>query len=148
MKSRLLVLLFLFSFSTASFSQEKPMAVSFEEFQSWMQTLTPLGYPFTETGKNGNEFLATFLKEKDLKMIGITISPLSTFEDYKKFKGSASYTYKQHRAVFYGTQNFWNLVVEVKDLDLCFQVTTVYVEATKEQLEKVVTESGVLTRKK
>lgn len=124
------------------------MAVSYEEFQTWMKTLTPLGYPFTETGKNGPEYLATFLKEKDLKMIGITLSPLSSFDDYKKFKGTAPYTFKNHRAVFYGTQNFWNLTVEIQELNLCFQVTTVYVEATKEQLEKVVIDSGVLTRKK
>ena len=124
------------------------MAVTYEEFQTWMKTLSPLGYPFTETGKNGDEFLATFLKEKELKMIGITISPLSTFNDYKKFKGATPYTFKNHKAVFYGTQNFWNLTIEVPELQLCFQVTTVYVEATKEQLEKAVIESGVLTRKK
>ena len=123
------------------------MSVSYEEFQAWMKTLTPLGYPFTETGKNGNEYLATFLKEKDLKMIGITISPLSTFEDYKKFKDAKPFTYKNHRAVFYGTQNFWNLTVEVKELNLCFQVTTVYVDATQEQLEQAVLNSGVLERK-
>lgn len=132
----------------SAFAQEKPMAVSYEEFQSWMKTLTPLGYPFTETGKNGNEYLSTFLKEKELKMIGITLSPLSSFDDYKKFKGATTYTYKKHKAVFYGTQNFWNLTVEVPELNLCFQVTTVYLEATREQLEKIIDESGVLSRKK
>lgn len=147
MKKILISILFSLVLCFSLQAQEKPIAITYEEFQSWMKTLTPLGYPFTETGKNGNEYLATFLKEKELKMIGITLAPLSAFDDYKKFKGALPYDFKGHRAVFYGTQNFWNLSIESKNLNACFQVTTVYLDATREQLEKAVEESGVLEKK-
>lgn len=144
MRKYLLLLLLILPASLAVSAQEKPVVITFEEFESWMKTLSPLGYPFTETGKNGKEYLATFLNKETLKMIGITVAPLSLFDDYKKFKGAEPYTFKGHRAVFYGTQNFWNLTVELPTLNACFQITTVYLEATKEQLEKLVVESGAL----
>ncbi|MCX6270846.1 MAG: hypothetical protein NTU44_06440 [Bacteroidetes bacterium] len=125
--------------------QSTRMAITFEDFESWMKTLTPMGYPFTETGRNGEEYLATFLKE--MKMVGITLSPLSSFDDYKKFKGVTPYEFKGHRAVLIGQQNFWNLTVELKNLNCCIQVTTVYMEARQADLEKIVVESGALDKK-
>ncbi len=140
----LLLVVFVLSQSEA---QLKPITISFEEFGSWMKTLTPMGYPFTETGKNGEEYLATFLKAKELKMIGITLSPLSSFDDYKKFKGVSPYDLKGHRAAFYGTQGFWNLSVELLNLNAVMQVTSVYIEVKQEDLEKIVMESGAFDKK-
>jgi hypothetical protein len=123
------------------YSQDKPMNYTFEQFEEWMKTLKPSGISFTETGKNGDEYMATFLKENT--MIGITMSPLGTFDSYKKLKGVTPYVRKGYRTVFYGTQNFWNIKVEAKNINACFEVTTVYMEMKKADLEKILDETGL-----
>lgn len=124
--------------------QDTTMRLTFTQFEEWMKTLKPGGYPFTETGKNGPEFMATFMNKETFKMIGITLSPLKSFDDYLKFKGKSEvYTRNGLRHAYYGLENFWNLAVEVPKLNACFQITTVYLSLTKEELEKILDESGV-----
>jgi hypothetical protein len=128
--------------------QDTVMKITFTQFEEWMKTLSPAGYPFTETGKNGGEYLATFMNKETFKMIGITMSPLKNFDDYKKFKSkSEPYVRNGMRHVYYGIENFWNLTVEVKELNACFQVTTVYINLKKEEIEKILDETGVYKRK-
>ena len=150
-KLALLITILICSSSLCLSAQEKketakpdPMGITYEQFESWMKTLKPLGFPFTETGKNGPEWMATFVQ--GTKMIGITLAPLSSFEDYKKMKNVTTYEFKGHRAAFYGTQNFWNLSVELKALNACFQITTVYTDAKQADLEKTLIDSGALDK--
>ena len=121
------------------------MKMTFAEFETWMKTLTPAGYPFTETGKNGPDFMATFMNKETFKMIGITLSPLNSFEDYKKAKKYFEpYVRNELRHVLYGIENFWNLKVEVKSLNACFEVTTVYIpNQDQKTLEKILDETGI-----
>jgi len=152
MKIKLLIISFLLTGSLQLQAQAKiqdtAMKINFVQFEDWMKTLSPAGYPFTETGKNGAEYLATFMNKETFKMIGITISPLKSFDDYKKFKSkSEPYMRNGMRHVFYGIENFWNLTVEVKELNACFQVTTVYINMKKEELEKILDDTGVYKRK-
>ncbi len=120
------------------------MKMSFTQFETWMKTLSPAGYPFTETGKNGPDFMATFMNKETFKMIGITLSPISSFDDYKKAKKkNEPYLRNGMRHVFYGIDNFWNLKVEIKSLNACLEVTTVYINMDQKGLEKIMDETGV-----
>ncbi|HRY32603.1 MAG TPA: hypothetical protein P5531_06520 [Bacteroidales bacterium] len=143
---RLICLSFLLASVFTASAQEKPMVLSFEEFETWMKELSPFGYPYTETGKNGEEYLATFLNRETLKMIGITMAPLSAFDNHKQFKGAEVYDLKGHQAVFYGLQNFWNLTVALPSLNACLQITTVYLDASKQELEKELEKTGALKK--
>ncbi len=142
----LICLLFLLAPEYKAVAQEKPMVLSFEEFETWMKTLSPFGYPFTETGKNGEEYLATFLNRETMKMIGITMAPMSAFDNHKQFKGAEVYDLKGHQAVFYGLQNFWNLTVALPALNACLQITTVYLDANKQELEQELEKTGALKK--
>lgn len=152
-KLRIFIVFLLFGWASMLMAQnEKPdtlIKLSFPQFEEWMKTLSPAGYPFTETGKNGAEYLATFMNKETFKMIGITLSPIRSFDDYKKFKNSKSEPYVRNgmRHVFYGMDNFWNLTVESKELNACFQVTTVYINMKQEELEKILDESGIYKKK-
>lgn len=155
MKTKTIILLFTFLISCTGLlhaqteKQDTVMKLSFSQFEEWMKTLSPAGYPFTETGKNGAEYLATFMNKETFKMIGITMSPIRSFDDYKKFKNSKSEPYVRNgmRHVFYGMDNFWNLTVESKELNACFQVTTVYINMKQADLEKILDESGIYKKK-
>ena len=131
--------------TTAKTDTVNTMKMSFSDFEAWMKTLTPAGYPFTETGKNGPDFMATFMNKETFKMIGITLSPLNSFDEYKKAKKyNEPYIKNGIRHVFYGIENFWNLKIEVKSLNACFEVTTVYIpNMDQKALEKIMDETGI-----